>query len=121
MIKRIWPDSCILAILDNWGSSGGRSLTAAEIEQVLEETTIRYSFAPQVQPGPQYLVTIAAPTERWQTTCSSQSLHEQRAVHPLKQPAMVRIAFQYLYRKWFSPHRLDMLFEQHFSFSASEL
>ena len=121
MIKRIWPDCCILAILDNWGSSGGRSLTAAEIEQALEETTIRYGFAPHVQPGPQYLVTIAATTERWQTAYSSGSLREQREVNPLKQPAMVRIAFQYLYRKWFSPHRLDMLFEQHFSFSASEL
>ncbi|MEO8008637.1 MAG: hypothetical protein ABI728_08980, partial [Betaproteobacteria bacterium] len=87
MVKRIWPDSRILTILDNWGSSLGRSLTATEIEQVLEETTIRYSFAPQVQPGPQYLVTIAATTERWQTADSSGSLHEQRDVNPLKQPA----------------------------------
>lgn len=121
MIKRIWPDSCILAILDNWGSSGGRSLTAAEIEQALEETTIRYSFAPQVQPGPQYLVTIAATTERWQTAYSSKPWREHWGVNPLKQPAMIRMALQYLYRKWFSPHRLDELFEQHFSFNASEM
>jgi hypothetical protein len=121
MIKRIWPDSCILALLDNWGNSGGRALKPAEIEEALEETTIRYGFAPQVQPGPQYLVTIAAKTERWQTAYSGGTLHEQREVNPLKQPAMVRIAFQYLYRKWFSPDRLDKLFEQHFSFSASEL
>ena len=121
MVKRIWPESRILAILDNWGSSGGRSLTADEIEQALEETTIRYSFAPQVQSGPQYLVTIAATTETWRTNDVSESLHARREVSPLRQPAMVRMAFQYLYRKWFSPHRLDMLFEQHFSFSASEL
>jgi hypothetical protein len=121
MIKRIWPDSRILTILENWGSSGGRSLTAAEIEQALEETTIRYSFAPQVQPGPQYLVTIAATTERWVTAYPGVTLNEQRGVNPLKQPAMVGMAFRYLYRKWFSPHRLDNLFEQHFSFNASEL
>lgn len=121
MVKRIWPDSRILAILDSWGSSEGRSLTVSEIEQALEETTIRYSFAPQVQPGPQYLVTIAATTERRETADSSESLHKRRQANPLKQPSMVRIAFQYLYRKWFSPHRLDMLFEQYFSFSAVEM
>ncbi len=121
MVKRIWPDSRILTILDNWDSSFGRSLTAAEIEQVLEETTIRYSFAPQVQPGPQYLVAIAATTERWQAPKSGGSLHEQRDVDPLKQPAMVIIAFQYLYRKWFSPKRLNKLYEQHFSFSLLKL
>lgn len=121
MIKRIWPDRCILAILDSWGSSGGRSLTAVETEQALEETTIRYSFAPQVQAGPQYLVTIAAKTETWRTDDVSASLHVRREVSPLKQPAMVRIAFQYLYRRWIAPHRLDGLFEQHFSFCASEM
>lgn len=121
MVKRIWPQSRILAILDNWESSDGRALSAAEIEQALEETTIRYSFAPHVQPGPQYLVTIAATIERWQTAHSSESLRGQGGVNPLKQPAMVRIAFQYLYRKWFSPHRLDTLFEQHFFISASKL
>jgi len=121
MIKRIWPDRCILAILDSWGSSKGRSLTTVETEQALEETTIRYSFAPQVQSGPQYLVTIAATTERWQAADSSESLYEQREVSPLKQPAMVGMAFQYLFRKWISPHRLDDLFEQHFLISASEL
>ncbi len=121
MVKRIWPESRILAILDNWGSSGGRSLTADEIEQALEETTIRYSFAPQVQSGPQYLVTIAAPTETGRTNDVGEYLHVRREVSPLRQPAMVRMALQYLYRKWFSPYRLDMLFEQHFSFSVSEL
>jgi len=121
MIKRIWPQSCILAIIDDWRSSGARSLTPAEIEQALEETTIRYSFAPQVQPGPQYLVTIAATTETWLTPDSSKSWREHWGVNPLKQPAMIRMALQYLYRKWFSPHRLDNLFEQHFSFSASVL
>lgn len=121
MVKRIWPESRILAILDNWGSSEGRSLTADEVEQALEETTIRYSFAPQVQPGPQYLVTIAATTETWRTDDASESLRVRREVIPLKQPAMVRMAFQYLHRKWFSPHRLDMLYEQNFSFGASKL
>src|SRR6202035_4202615 len=58
MIKSVWPDSRILAVLDNWSASDGRSLTAGEIEEALEKTTIRYTFAPQVQPGPQYLVTI---------------------------------------------------------------
>ena len=121
MVKRIWPDSRILTILENWGSSAGRTLTAAEIEQALEETTIRYSFAPQVQPGPQYLVTIAATTKRWVTADSSESLHEQRGINPLKQPAMAGMAISYLYRKWFTPHRLDELFEQHFLISASKL
>ncbi|HKQ26524.1 MAG TPA: hypothetical protein VJT81_18915 [Burkholderiales bacterium] len=121
MVKRIWPESRILAILDDLGSSAGRSLTAAEIEQALEETTIRYSFAPQVQPGPQYLITITATTETWRSADTGESFHVRREVSPLKQPAMVRMAFQYLYRKWLSPHRLDSLFEQHFAFSASEL
>jgi hypothetical protein len=121
MVKRIWPESCTLAILDTWASSEGRSLTAAEIEQALEETTIRYSFAPQVQPGPQYLVTIAATTETWHTADTGKSRREHWGVSPVKQPAMIRMALQYLYRSWFSPHRLDRLFEQHFSFNASEL
>jgi hypothetical protein len=121
MVKRIWPDSRILTILDSWGSSGGRSLTAPEVEQALEETTIRYSFAPQVQPGAQYRVTIAATTERWSTADSSESLHEQRGVSPQKQPAMIGLALQYLYRKWLTPYRLDELFEQHFLISASRL
>jgi hypothetical protein len=121
MVKRIWPESRILAILDSWGSSEGRSLTASEIEQALEETTIRYSFAPQVQTGPQYLVTMAAKTDTWRANDVSESLHVRREVFLLKQPAMVRMAFRYLYRKWLSPQRLDMLFQQYFSFSASEL
>ena len=65
MIKRILPDQRILAVLDNWRASTGRTLTADEIEQALEETTLRYSFAPQVQSGPQYLVTIVAPAGRF--------------------------------------------------------
>jgi len=96
-------------------------LTAVETEQALEETTIRYSFAPHVQPGPQYLVTIAATTETWRTDDVSESWKVRREVSPLKQPAMVRMAFQYLYRKWLSPQRLDNLFEQYFLISASKL
>lgn len=121
MVKLIWPDSRILAVLDSWGSSRGRSLTAGEIEQALEETTIRYSFAPQVQPGPQYLVTVAAPDERFSVAKFGRANEEVGDIHPLKQPAMVRLALEYLYLKWFSPHRLSKLFEQHFSISASRL
>jgi hypothetical protein len=121
MVKLIWPDSRILAVLDSWGSSRGRSLTAGEIEQALEETTIRYSFAPQVQPGPQYLVAVAAPDERFGVAKFGRANDEVGDVHPSKQPAMVRLALEYLYLKWFSPYRLSKLFEQHFSISASRL
>ena len=121
MVKRIWPDRRILAILDTWGASTGRSLTAEEIEKALEETTIRYTFAPQVQPGPQYLVTIAAPTARFDADKFARALDVAEDVNPLKQPAMVRMAIEYLYLKWFSAHRLDTFFDQRFSFSASTL
>ena len=121
MVKRIWPDSRILAVLDSWGASRGRSLTAGEIEQALEETTIRYSFAPQVQPGPQYLVTIAAPAGRFDAAKFRKAIDEAGDVHPSKQPAMIRMALEYLYLKWFSPHRLSRLFENHFSVSVSRL
>lgn len=121
MLKSIWPDRRILAILDTWGASRGRSLTAEEIEEALEETTIRYSFAPQVQPGPQYMVTIAAPAARFDADKFGRALDVAEDVHPLKQPAMIRMAIEYLYLKWFSSHRLGKFFEQHFSFSASKL
>ena len=121
MIKRIWPDRRILAVLDNWSASTGRSLTADEIEQTLEETTIRYSFAPQVQPGPQYLITIVAPDDRFDAAKFDRALDEAGDVNPLKQPAMVRMALEYLYLKWFSPQRLSKLFDKHFSISASKL
>lgn len=121
MVKHIWPGSRILAVLDNWGSSSGRSLTPEEIEQVLEETTIRYSFAPQVQRGSQYQVIIAAPAERFDAPKSSKAFNEAGDVSPSKQTAMVRMALEYLYLKWFSSGRLDKLFEKHFSISASEL
>ena len=121
MIKSIWPDSRILAILDNWSASDGRSLTAGEIEEALEKTTIRYSFAPQVQPGSQYLVTIQAPGRRFDAPKFVRDSDERGDVHPLKQPAMVRMALEYLYLKCLSPQRLNELFEMHFSFSASKL
>ena len=121
MIKSIWPDSRILAILDNWSASDGRSLTAGEIEEALEKTTIRYSFAPQVQPGPQYLVTIQAPGHRFDAPKFVRDSEERGDVHPSKQPAMIRMAFEYLYLKCLSPQRLNELFEMHFSFSASKL
>lgn len=121
MVKRIWPDRGILAILDGWGASKGRSLTVDEIEQALEETTIRYSFAPQVQPGPQYLITISARGNKFAAAKFDRDVDEAGDVNPLKQPAMVRLAIEYLYLKWFSPNRLSNLFEQYFSFSASRL
>jgi hypothetical protein len=121
MVKLVWPDSRILAVLDNWVSSGGRPLTAGEIEEALEITTIRYSFAPQVQPGPQYLVTIGAPADRFDAPKFDRTFDEHGDVHPTKQPAMVRMALEYLYLKWFSPDRLSTLFENHFSFCASKL
>jgi hypothetical protein len=121
MVKHIWPGSRILAVLDNWGSSSGRSLTPEEIEQVLEETTIRYSFAPQVQRGSQYQVIIAAPAERFDAPKCCKAFDEAGDVNPSKQTAMVRMALEYLYLKWFSSRRLDKLFEKHFSISASEL
>jgi hypothetical protein len=121
MVKRIWPDRRILAILDNWGASIGRSLTAGEIEEALEKTTIRYGFAPQVQPGPQYLVTIEVPDGRFDAAKYGRTLKETGEVNPSKQPAMVRMALEYLYLKWFSSHRLSRLFEIYFSISASKL
>ena len=99
MIKRILPDQRILAVLDNWRASTGRTLTADEIEQALEETTLRYSFAPQVQSGPQYLVTIVAPAGRFDAAKFDRALDEAGDVNPLKQPAMVRMALEYLYLK----------------------
>ncbi len=120
MIKGIWPGSRILAILDNEGVSRGRSLTVDEIEEVLEATTIRYSFAPQVQPGPQYLVTIAEPNDRFGGAHFG-GASEGGDVDPIKQFAMVRIALKYLYLKWFSSIKLSELFEQHFLVSASKL
>ncbi len=120
MVKRIWPSSRILAVLDNWGSSSGRSLTPEEIEQVLEATTIRYSFAPQVQRGSQYQVTIAAPSESFDAPKVYRAFEAARDVNPSKQTAMVRMALEYLYLKWFSSRRLDKLFEKHFSISASD-
>jgi len=121
MVKLVWPDSRILAVLDNWAASEGRSLTPGEIEETLERTTIRYSFAPQVQPGPQYLVTIGARADRFEAPKFDRTFDERGDVHPSKQPAMVRMALEYLYLKWFSPHRLSTLFEDHFSFCASKL
>lgn len=121
MVKLIWPDSRILAVLDTWSASEGRALTAGEIEEALEKTTIRYSFAPQVQPGPQYLVTITARVGRFEAAKFEKSPDEAEDVNPLKQPAMTRMALEYLYLKWFSPQRLNELFEMHFSFSASKL
>lgn len=118
MVKRIWPDRRILAVLDNWGTSMGRSLTADEIEQALEQTTIRYGFAPHVQSGPQYLVTIVAPADRF---VAGRDFDVAGDVNPLMQPAMIRMALEYLYLKWFSPQRLSKLFDKHFLISASEL
>ncbi len=121
MVKLVWPDSRILAVLDNWVSSGGRPLTAGEIEEALEITTIRYSFAPQVQPGPQYLVTIGAPADRFDAPKFFRDPDDRGDVHPLKQPVMARMALEYLFLKCVSPHRLSKFFERHFSFSASRL
>jgi len=121
MVKLIWPESRILAVLDNWTASEGRSLTSDEIEEALEKTTIRYSFGPQVQPGPQYLVTIEAPADSFDAPKFDRTPDERGDVHPSKQPAMVRIALEYLYLKWFSPHQLSKTFEAHFSFFASRL
>jgi hypothetical protein len=121
MIKLIWPGSRILAILDNEGASRGRSLTAGEIEEALEATTIRYSFAPQVQPGPQYLITIAEPNDRFDGARFGGASGEVGDVNPIKQSAMVRIALKYLYLKWFSSNKLSELFQQHFLISASKL
>ena len=120
MIRLIWPGSRILAILDE-GASRGRSLTTGEIEEALEATTIRYSFAPQVQPGPQCLITIAAPNDRFGGARFSGAFDSVGDVNPIKQSAMVRIALKYLYLKWFSSNKLSELFEQHFLISASKL
>ena len=121
MVKLVWPDSRILAVLDNWVSSGGRPLTAGEIEEALEITTIRYSFAPQVQPGPQYLITIGAPIDMFGVPKFFRDPDDRGDVHPLKQPVMARMALEYLFLKCVSPHRLSKFFERHFSFSASRL
>lgn len=121
MIKRIWPETRILAVLDYWGSSSGRPLTAGEIEKALEETTIRYSFAPHVQPGPQYLVTIKAPTDRFDAAKFRRGVDEHGDVNVAKQPAMVRMALEYLYLKWFSPIRMGEFLDLHFSVDASML
>lgn len=121
MIKPVWPESRILAVLDEWAASEGRSLTANEIEEALESTTIRYGFAPQVQSGPQFLITIQSPGHRFDTPRFVRNSDERGDVHPSKQPAMVRIALEYLYLKCLSPQRLNELFERQFSFSASKL
>jgi hypothetical protein len=121
MIKLVWPESRILAVLDNWVASEGRSLTSDEIEEALEKTTIRYSFAPQVQPGPQYLITIGAPTDMLGAPKFFKDPDERGDVHPLKQPVMARMALEYLFLKCVSPHRLSKFFERHFSFRASRL
>src|SRR5712691_1725623 len=121
MIKLVWPGSRILAVMDNWVASEGRSLTSDEIEDALEKTTIRYSFAPQVQPGPQYLITIEAPSDRFDASKFDRTLDEHGDVHPSKQPAMARMALEYMYLKWFSPDGLGRLFEDHFSFRSSKL
>ena len=121
MIKSLWPDRRILAVLDSWVASDGRSLTAGEIEEALEKTTIRYTFAPQVQPGPQYLVAIGSPVDRFGAAKFLRTADERGDVHPSKQPAMVRMALEYLYLKWFSPQRLSRLFDGYFSISATRL
>ena len=121
MIKSVWPESRILAVLDSWSASDGRSLTAGEIEDALEKTTIRYSFAPQVQPGPQYLVAIGSPVDRFDAPKFLRTADERGDVHPSKQPAMVKMALEYLYLKWFSSQRLNGLFDCYFSISASRL
>src|SRR3989442_1050852 len=121
MIKLVWPGSRILAVMDNWVASEGRSLTSDEIEDALEKTTIRYSFATQVQPGPQYLITIEAPSDRFDASKFDRTLDEHGDVHPSKQPAMARMALEYMYLKWFSPDGLGRLFEDHFSFRSSKL
>jgi hypothetical protein len=121
MIKLIWPGSRILTILDSEGASRGRSLTVGEIEEALEATTIRYSFAPQVQSGPQYLITIVEPNDRFDGARFGDAFDEVGDVNPIKQSAMVRIALKYLYLKWFSSNKLSELFEQYFFISASKL
>ena len=121
VIKLVWPESRILAVLDNWVASEGRSLTSDEIEEALEKTTIRYSFAPQVQPGPQYLITIEAPIDMFGAPKFFRDPDDRGDVHPLKQPVMARMALEYLFLKCVSPHRLSKFFERHFSFSASRL
>ena len=121
MVKAIWPDRSILVVPDYWAASEGRPLTSKEVEDVLEKTTIRYVFAPQVQPGPQYLVTVAAPEERFGSAKFERPFDERGDVHPSKQPPMVRLAIEYLYFKWFSPDRLGDLFDRRFSISGSRL
>ena len=121
MIKSVWPNSRILGVLDGWIGSEGRSLTADEIEETLERTTIRYTFAPQVQAGPQYLVTIQAPAARFDAPKFVRAPDERGDVHPLKQPAMARMALEYLYLKWFSPAGLSDFFSNSFLFRASLL
>jgi len=121
MIKSIWPDSRILAVLDNWSASDGRPLTVGEIEDTLEKTTIQYSFAPQVQPGPQYLVTIGSPIDRFDAPKFIRTEDERGDVHPSKQPAMARMALEYLFLRCVSPYRSSEFFDTHFSFSLSRL
>ena len=121
MIKPVWPEGRILAVLDSWNGSEGRSLTAAEIEDALEKTTVRYSFAPEVQQGPQYLVSIGSPVDRFNVPAYVRSPDARGDVHPVKQPAMVRIAAEYLWLRCVSPDRLGGFFEAHFSFGCSRL
>lgn len=121
LFKTVWPRSRTLAILDDWGSSAGRPLKADEIEQALESTTLRYGFAPQVQPGPQYLVTIAAPRDLFPGTHAHRASFLPGDVSPAKQSVMIRIALKYLYLKSFSNSKLSGLYEQHFQFSATIL
>jgi len=122
MVKGIWPDSRILALLDNWDGSSGRPLTPAEIEQALEETTIRYTFAPEVQPGPQYVVSVAAGRRGLDTTLvGGQFSNQRKAVNAATALAMTKLALKYLYFRRVSSSRLGTLYDQYFSFSASEL
>jgi len=121
MVKAIWPQRSILVVPDNWAATEGRPLTGEEVEAALEKTTIRYAFAQQVQSGPQYLVTVAAPAARFASPRFERSFDERGDVHPSKQPPMVRLALEYLCLKWFSPCRLGDLFDRNFSISGSRL
>jgi hypothetical protein len=121
MVKLVWPERRILAVLDNWADSDGRALTEEQIEETLEKTTIRYAFAAKVQVGPQYLVTISARVGRFTAPKFERAFDERGDVHSLKQPAMARLALEYLIVRWFAPRRVDDFLEQNFAITAVKL
>lgn len=121
MFKVIWPDSCVLGVLDKPGSTSGQSLSGVEIETELEQTTTPYGIAPHNSAGPQYLVTVASPENRFSLSERQGTCRLPTDISALKQNVMIHIALKYLFRRMFTPARLPDLFHQHFSIKITRL